>query len=35
VQAVLLDALDAVGGRPQRTFTMIVPRQMSTARRAA
>ncbi|MEU7902206.1 bifunctional DNA primase/polymerase [Actinoplanes sp. NPDC049118] len=35
VQAMLLDALDAVGGRPQRTFTVSVPRQMSTARRAA
>lgn len=35
VQAMLLDALDALGRRPQRTVTLSVPRQVSTARRAA
>lgn len=35
VQAMLLDALDALGRRPQRRTTVSVPRQMSTARRAA
>ncbi|GGQ78981.1 bifunctional DNA primase/polymerase [Couchioplanes azureus] len=35
VQAVLLDALDTLGRRPQRRVTATVPRQMSTARRAA
>jgi hypothetical protein len=35
VQAMLLDALDALGRRPHRTVTLTVPRQVSTARRAA
>jgi len=35
VQAMLLDALEALGRRPQRPATVSVPRQMSTARRAA
>ncbi|WP_067497682.1 bifunctional DNA primase/polymerase [Actinoplanes sp. TFC3] len=35
VQAMLLDALDALGRRTPRTVTLSVPRQMSTARRAA
>ncbi|WP_306214276.1 bifunctional DNA primase/polymerase [Actinoplanes sp. RD1] len=35
VQALLLDALDALGRRPVRPVTLSVPRQMSTARRAA
>jgi hypothetical protein len=35
VQAMLLDALDALGRRPVRPVTLSVPRQMSTARRAA
>ncbi|MFI5491838.1 bifunctional DNA primase/polymerase [Actinoplanes sp. NPDC051859] len=35
VQAMLLDALDSLGRRPQRRVTVTVPRQLSTARRAA
>ncbi|AGL15305.1 bifunctional DNA primase/polymerase [Actinoplanes sp. N902-109] len=35
VQAMLLDALDALGRRPPRPVALSVPRQMSTARRAA
>jgi hypothetical protein len=35
VQAMLLDALDALGRRPRPAATVFVPRQMSTARRAA
>jgi hypothetical protein len=35
VQALLVDALDALGRRPQHPVTVNVPRQMSTARRAA
>ncbi|MEV4704999.1 bifunctional DNA primase/polymerase [Actinoplanes sp. NPDC049316] len=35
VQAMLLDALDALGRRPQPGAPLSVPRQMSTARRAA
>jgi hypothetical protein len=34
VQAMLLDALHALGRRPQRAATASVPRQISTARRA-
>lgn len=34
VQAILLDALDALGRRPRPPVTRCVPRQMSTARRA-
>jgi len=35
VQTMLLDALEALGRRPQQPMTVSVPRQMSTARRAA
>lgn len=35
VQAMLLDALEALGRRPQPAAVVSVPRQMSTARRAA
>jgi hypothetical protein len=35
VQTMLLDTLDALGRRPPKTVALSVPRQMSTARRAA
>jgi hypothetical protein len=35
VQALLIDALDALGRRPRPQPSVTVPRQMSTARRAA
>ncbi|WP_305789363.1 bifunctional DNA primase/polymerase [Symbioplanes lichenis] len=35
VQAMVLDALEALGRRPVRPVTLSVPRQMSTGRRAA
>jgi hypothetical protein len=35
VQAMLLDALETLGRRPQPAVAVSVPRQMSTARRAA
>lgn len=35
IQSLLLDALDALGRRPAKPVTPSVPRQMSTARRAA
>jgi hypothetical protein len=35
VQTMLVDALDALGRRPRQPVTASVPRQMSTARRAA
>ncbi len=35
VQGLLLDALGALGRRPHRAVALSVPRQMSTARRAA
>ena len=35
VQTMMLDALESLGRRPAAAATVIVPRQMSTARRAA